>query len=232
MGERDHRPAGRDGRRAVSRILVVDNHDSFVHTLVDYLVELGAAVDLVEADEIEPSAAAAALGGYDGVLISPGPGNPAHAGGSIAVVHAAANARIPLLGVCLGHQAIAEAFGATVGHAPELMHGMTSEVGHAASGLFEGMPQPFTAGRYHSLAVDAGTLPDDLMVTAWTDAGIVMGIAHRSAPIAGVQFHPESVLTEGGYRILGNWLAVTGMPDAAVLAVGLSPRRGETARGA
>ena len=158
-------------------IVVVDNHDSFVHTLVDYLVELGAAVDLVEADEIEPSAAAAALGGYDGVLISPGPGNPAHAGGSIAVVHAAANARIPLLGVCLGHQAIAEAFGATVGHAPELMHGMTSEVGHATSGLFEGMPQPFTAGRYHSLAVDAGTLPDDLMVTAWTDAGIVMGIA-------------------------------------------------------
>jgi para-aminobenzoate synthetase component II len=209
----------------VSRIVVVDNHDSFVHTLVDYLQELGATVELVESDEIEPGAAAAAIGGYDGVLISPGPGTPGDAGASIPVVRAAAAGGIPLLGVCLGHQAIAEAFGARVDHAPQLMHGMTSLVSHDASALYEGIPQPFTAGRYHSLAVVPDTLPDELVVTARTDAGIVMGLAHRTAPVLGVQFHPESVLTEGGYRLLGNWLAGTGMPEAPARGAALTPRR-------
>ena len=209
----------------MSRILVVDNHDSFVHTLVDYLRELGADVDLVEADEIPMTGAATAISGYDGILVSPGPGSPADAGASIPVVRAAADAGVALLGVCLGHQAIAEAFGATVDHAPELMHGMTSLVMHDAGALYEGIAQPFTAGRYHSLAVRAETLPDELVVTARTESGVVMGLAHRTAPVVGVQFHPESVLTEGGYRLLGNWLAMTGMPDAPARAAILSPRR-------
>jgi para-aminobenzoate synthetase component II len=209
----------------VSGILVVDNHDSFVHTLVDYLQELGATVDLVEADEIDATAVNDTIRGYDGVLVSPGPGTPTDAGASIPVVRAAAEQRIPLLGVCLGHQAIAEAFGARVDHAPQLMHGMTSLVSHDASALYAGLPQPFTAGRYHSLAVVPDTLPPELIVTARTDAGIVMGLAHRSAPLQGVQFHPESVLTEGGYRLLGNWLAETGMSDAPARGAALSPRR-------
>ncbi len=207
----------------MSRILVIDNHDSFVHTLIDYLVELGADVVMVEADRIDPDAAADALAGYDGVLISPGPGTPARAGASIAVVHAAFAARLPLLGVCLGHQAIAEAFGGTVGEAPELMHGMVSPVWHDGTGLFDGMPQPLAAGRYHSLAVTR--MPDDLEVTARTQSGVVMALAHREAPIWGVQFHPESVLTEGGHRMLGAWLVLTGMTDAAVHARRMSVRR-------
>jgi para-aminobenzoate synthetase component II len=209
----------------VTRILVVDNHDSFVHTLVDYLVELGAEVDLVEADEIDDTGAREAVTGYDGVLVSPGPGTPADAGGSVAVVRAAAEQRVPLLGVCLGHQAIAEAFGARVDHAPELMHGMTSPVEHDGRGLFEGIPSPFTAGRYHSLAVAADTLPPELVVTATAPSGVVMALRHVSAPVVGVQFHPESVLTDDGYRLLGNWLTMTGSPDAATRGAGLSPRR-------
>ncbi|MGZ8803995.1 MAG: anthranilate synthase component II [Microbacterium sp.] len=206
-------------------ILVVDNHDSFVHTLVGYLHELGADSDLVEADAIEPAGAASVIAAYRGVVISPGPGNPAHAGASISVVHAAARAGIPLLGVCLGHQAIAEAFGATVSHAPELMHGMTSLVTHDDSALYEGLPSPFTATRYHSLAIVPGTLPPDLVVTSRTERGVIMGIAHRSAPIVGVQFHPEAVLTEGGHRLLGNWLESVGYADAAARGAVLRPRR-------
>ncbi len=208
-----------------TRILVVDNHDSFVHTLVDYLRELRADIHLVEADEIDPDAARTAIAGYEGVLISPGPGAPADAGASIPVVRAAAGAGIPLLGVCLGHQAIAEAFGARVDHAPELMHGMVSRVHHDGDPLFDGIPDPFDAGRYHSLAVVPGTLPDEVVVTARTDSGVIMGIRHRDAPIKGVQFHPESVLTEGGYRLLGNWLAQTGLWGAAEHGARLSPRR-------
>jgi para-aminobenzoate synthetase component 2 len=204
-------------------ILVVDNHDSFVHTLVGYLHELGADTDLVEADAIADPAAA--IAGRPGVLVSPGPGTPAHAGASIAVVRAAADGGIPLLGVCLGHQAIGEAFGATVSHAPELMHGMISAVHHDGSPLYEGLPDPFTATRYHSLAIMPGTLPDELVVTSRTASGVIMGVAHRSAPIAGVQFHPESVLTEGGHRLLGNWLASVGFVDAAARGARLSPRR-------
>lgn len=206
-----------------SPVLVVDNHDSFVHTLAGYLHELGVATDLVEADAIDDPEAAIAP--YRAVLVSPGPGTPGDAGASIDVVRAAAAAHVPLLGVCLGHQAIAEAFGATVGHAPELMHGMTSLVHHDASALYDGLPDPFTATRYHSLAIDPGTVPDELVVTSRTASGVIMGVAHRSLPIVGVQFHPESVLTEGGHRLLGNWLAGAGFPDAAARGASLSPRR-------
>jgi para-aminobenzoate synthetase component 2 len=204
-------------------ILVVDNHDSFVHTLVGYLHELGADTDLVEADAVDD--ASAAIAGYRGVLVSPGPGTPAAAGASIEVVRSAAAAGTALLGVCLGHQAIAEAFGATVAHAPELMHGMTSLVHHDGGALYAGIPDPFTATRYHSLAVVPGSIPRELVVTSRTDTGVIMGIAHRALPIQGVQFHPESVLTEGGYRLLGNWLATVGFADAAARGAGMSPRR-------
>ena len=206
-----------------SPILVVDNHDSFVHTLVGYLHELGADTDLVEADAIADPAELIAP--YRGVLVSPGPGAPADAGQSIAVVRAAAGLGIPLLGVCLGHQAIGEAFGATVDHAPELMHGMTSPVHHDGSALYRGLPDPFTATRYHSLAIMPETLPDELLVTSRTPGGVIMGVAHRTAPIVGVQFHPESVLTEGGHRLLGNWLETVGFPEAASRGAALSPRR-------
>jgi para-aminobenzoate synthetase component 2 len=206
-------------------ILVVDNHDSFVHTLVGYLHELGADTDLIEADAIDPSGAASLVSAYRGVLISPGPGAPSGAGASIAVVRAAQAEVIPLLGVCLGHQAIAEAYGATVSHAPELMHGMTSLVEHDGSALYSGLPNPFTATRYHSLAVVPESLPADLVVTSRTAGGVIMGIAHRSARTVGVQFHPEAVLTEGGHRLLGNWLETVGIADAATRGAALHPRR-------
>ncbi|WP_203580842.1 anthranilate synthase component II [Microbacterium hibisci] len=204
-------------------ILVVDNHDSFVHTLIGYLHELGARTDLVEADAI--SDPARDIAGRPGVLVSPGPGTPADAGASIDVVRAAAAAGIPLLGVCLGHQAIAEAFGGRVDHAPELMHGMTSLVHHDGSSLYDGLPDPFVATRYHSLAIVPDTLPADLAVTSRTASRVIMGVAHRTAPIVGVQFHPESVLTEGGYRLLGNWLTSIGFADAATRGATMSPRR-------
>ncbi len=215
------------GRSSPGRasILVVDNHDSFVHTLVGYLHELGADSELIEADAIDAADAASVIAGHRGVLVSPGPGDPAHAGASVAVVRAAFHTGIPLLGVCLGHQAIGEAFGATVGHAPELMHGMTSLVFHDGSPLYEGLPDPFTATRYHSLAIDPATLPADLVVTSRTEEGVIMGVAHRSAAIVGVQFHPESVLTEGGHRLLGNWLGSVGFVDAAARGARLHPRR-------
>ena len=206
-----------------ARILVVDNHDSFVHTLIGYLHELGAETEMVEADAIDDPAGAVA--GRRAVLVSPGPGTPADAGASIAVVRAAAAGGIPLLGVCLGHQAIAEAYGARVDHAPELMHGMTSLVHHDGSELYDGLPDPFTATRYHSLAIVPETLPAELVVTSSTASGVIMGVAHRTAPIVGVQFHPESVLTEGGHRLLGNWLASVGFADAAARGATLSPRR-------
>lgn len=191
-------------------MLVVDNHDSFVHTLVDYLAQLGATVTMVEADEIAPGREAmdAALTPFDGVLISPGPGSPAQAGASIDVVRAAALRRMPVLGVCLGHQVIAEAFGARVSHAPELMHGMTSSIHHDGSALYRGLRDGFTANRYHSLAVERESMPADLVVTSVAAGSrVVMGLSHRDLPIDGVQFHPESVLTQGGHRLLENWLA-------------------------
>ncbi|MEJ1092727.1 aminodeoxychorismate/anthranilate synthase component II [Microbacterium istanbulense] len=190
----------------LKRILVVDNHDSFVHTLIGYLRELGAEVTMVEADAIGELPSSSATLGFDGVMISPGPGTPEDAGASIDVVRWAAAHGIPLLGVCLGHQAIGAAFGMPVGAAPELMHGMVSQVSHDGAGLFAGIPSPFAVGRYHSLALDEADLPPSLRVTARTDAGTVMAIAHERLPIVGVQFHPESILTEHGHRLLGNWL--------------------------
>ena len=207
----------------MTRILVIDNYDSFVYTLNGYLMELGAETDVVRNDSFEKTDAAARIAEYDGVLVSPGPGKPSDAGVSIAVVEAALAADLPLFGVCLGHQAIAEAFGATVTNAEELMHGKTSVITHDGSDFYEGVPQPFTATRYHSLAVVAATVPSDLIVTSRTQGGVIMGLRHATAPIVGVQFHPESVLTEGGYRMLGNWLALTGLPSAQETAKGLHP---------
>ncbi|PYY57380.1 anthranilate synthase component II [Curtobacterium sp. MCSS17_011] len=207
----------------MTRILVVDNYDSFVYTLNGYVQQLGAETDVVRNDAFPESEIADRIAEYDGVLLSPGPGTPAAAGVSIPTVHAAIAAETPLLGVCLGHQAIAEALGATVTHAEELMHGKTSEVDHDDSPLFAGVPHPFTATRYHSLAIVDGTVPDELTVTARTGGGVIMGVQHREHPVFGVQFHPESVLTEGGYRMVGNWLETTGLSGAAERAADLGP---------
>jgi para-aminobenzoate synthetase component 2 len=160
---------------------------------------------------------------YDAVLISPGPGTPADAGLSIATVRYAIEHDVPVFGVCLGHQAIAEAMGATVRQAEELMHGKTSQVEHDDSLIYDNVPQPFTATRYHSLAVVDSTVPEDLVVTSRTAGGVIMGLQHASKPIYGVQFHPESVLTQGGYQMLGNWLESIGLKGAAERAKGLSP---------
>lgn len=204
-------------------MLVVDNYDSFVYTLNGYLLQLGAETEVVRNDAIEESEVAETIARYDGVLLSPGPGAPADAGVSIAVVRAALESGIPILGVCLGHQAIAEAMGATVTHAEELMHGKTSLITHDGSSFYDGVPQPFTATRYHSLAVVDSTVPEDLVVTSRTDGGVIMGARHASLPIFGVQFHPESVLTEGGYAMIANWLVEAGLPEAVAAAQGLSP---------
>ncbi|MCI0156830.1 gamma-glutamyl-gamma-aminobutyrate hydrolase family protein [Leifsonia shinshuensis] len=207
----------------MTRVLVIDNYDSFVYTLNGYLRELGAETQVVRNDDIAVEDLADRLADYDAVLVSPGPGKPADAGVSIPMVELALATRTPLLGVCLGHQAIAEAFGGVVTNAEELMHGKTSQVEHDDSMLFDGVPQPFTATRYHSLAVVDGTLPDDLFVTARTAGGVIMALQHRDAPIYGVQFHPESVLTEGGYRMLGNWLEDAGLAGAAEASRSLNP---------
>ena len=207
----------------MTRVLVIDNYDSFVYTLNGYLIQLGAETDVLRNDAFSIDEAADVISKYDAVLLSPGPGTPADAGVSIPIVHAALAAGQPLLGVCLGHQAIAEAMGATVTHADELMHGKTSMIDHDGSGFYDGVPHPFRATRYHSLAVVDSTVPDDLVVTSRTEVGVIMGVRHESQPIFGVQFHPESVLTEGGYRMLGNWLAVAGLPGAAETARGLNP---------
>ena len=207
----------------MTRVLVIDNYDSFVYTLNGYLQQLGAETEVVRNDAIADADVPARIAEYDAVLLSPGPGTPASAGISISVVRAALAAGSPLLGVCLGHQAIAEALGATVTHADELMHGKTSLIRHDESDFYSGVPQPFRATRYHSLAVVDSTVPDELEVTSRTQGGVIMGLRHREAPLFGVQFHPESVLTEGGYRMLGNWLATTGLPEAVDRAKDLSP---------
>ncbi|PVE97977.1 gamma-glutamyl-gamma-aminobutyrate hydrolase family protein [Microbacterium sp. TPD7012] len=207
----------------MTRVLVVDNHDSFVHTLVGYLHELGADTTMIESDATDADALGQLLPGFDAVLLSPGPGTPADAGASMDAVRVAMRLRMPLLGVCLGHQAIGEVFGTAVTEAPELMHGMVSAVRHDGSALFAGIPSPFDAGRYHSLSLAASALPADVVVTAWTETGTVMGLAHRDLPIHGVQFHPESVLTEGGYRLLANWLDMCGDTDAVALSEHLHP---------
>ncbi|WP_341976653.1 aminodeoxychorismate/anthranilate synthase component II [Microbacterium sp. LWO13-1.2] len=211
----------------MTSVLVVDNHDSFVHTLVGYLRELGADVAMIEADAVDADGLERMLPQYDAVMLSPGPGTPSDAGASLEAVRIAARMRMPLLGVCLGHQAIGEAFGAAVTEAPELMHGMVSRVVHDGSTLFTGIPSRFDVGRYHSLALAESDLPPELVVTARTDSGTVMAIAHTDLPILGVQFHPESVLTEGGYRLLANWLQLCGDRDAVRRSASLHPLSAE-----
>jgi len=206
-----------------TRILVVDNYDSFVFNLVQYLQQLGADCTVLRNDEVQASAAS----DYDGVLISPGPGTPEEAGVSIAMIEYCAEHSIPLFGVCLGHQAIGVAFGATVSRAPELLHGKTSQVHHTGVGVFKSLPSPFTATRYHSLAVEPATIGKDLEVTGKTESGVVMSMRHKTLPIEGVQFHPESVLTEHGHLMLANWLTQCGDKGALAKSVGLAPVLGK-----
>jgi para-aminobenzoate synthetase component 2 len=207
----------------MTKILVLDNYDSFVYTLNGYLQQLGAETEVLRNDVVTEENLPELLARYDAVLISPGPGTPAAAGLSIPTVKVAMQTGQPIFGVCLGHQAIAEALGATVSSAEELMHGKTSQVTHNDSLVFKNVPKEFTATRYHSLAIVNGTVPDELEVTAQTASGIIMAVQHKSKPIYGVQFHPESVLTEGGYQMLGNWLESIGLSGAAEKAKGLSP---------
>ena len=201
------------------RILVVDNYDSFVFNLVQYLGQLGAECVVKRNDEVVPSDA----DNFDGVLISPGPGTPEEAGVSMEMIRYCADQKIPLFGVCLGHQAIATVFGGVVSRAPELLHGKTSQIHHNQSGVFAELPSPFTATRYHSLAVEKESVPEVLEVTGKTESEIVMGIRHKTLPIEGVQFHPESVLTEHGHAMLANWLTQCGDKFAKEKAIGLSP---------
>ncbi|WP_397395216.1 anthranilate synthase component II [Phenylobacterium sp.] len=184
-------------------ILVIDNYDSFTYNLVHYLNELGAETRVYRNDDL--SAAAAIALKPDAVLLSPGPCTPDDAGICLDLLRQAPES-LPILGVCLGHQSIGQAFGGRIVRAKALMHGKTSAIQHSGKGLFRDLPDPFTATRYHSLAVDGGSLPDVLEITAWTDDGEIMGLQHRSRPIHGVQFHPESIATEGGHKLLGNFL--------------------------
>ncbi len=204
---------------AATKILVIDNYDSFVFNLVQYLQQLGAECTVVRNDAISVEEASA----YDGVLISPGPGTPERAGISVAMINYCAEKSIPLFGVCLGHQAIGVAFGATVSRAPELLHGKTSLVFHKQQGVLDELPSPFTATRYHSLCVDKDSVPQVLEVTGATESGLIMSMQHKTLPIQGVQFHPESVLTEHGHLMLANWLEMCGDKNAQTKAVGLSP---------
>jgi para-aminobenzoate synthetase component 2 len=201
----------------MTKILVVDNYDSFVFNLVQYLQQLGAEVVVKRNDEVN----AESISGFDGVLLSPGPGTPEDAGACIEIVKAAIKKEKPLLGVCLGHQAIGTALGGTVSRAPELLHGKTSQVQHKNEGVFKDLKSPFRATRYHSLAIETPSVPEDLLVSATTESGVIMGVKHKSAPIEGVQFHPESVLTEGGHRLLANWLETCGDKDAISVSLSL-----------
>ncbi|UGU29474.1 aminodeoxychorismate/anthranilate synthase component II [Mycolicibacterium smegmatis] len=203
------------------QVLVVDNYDSFVFNLVQYLGQLGVHAQVWRNDDARlatEDAIAQVAADFDGVLLSPGPGTPERAGASIALVKACAAAGTPLLGVCLGHQAIGVAFGGTVDRAPELLHGKTSVVHHNDSGVLKGLPDPFTATRYHSLTILPETLPAALEVVGQTDNGIIMAVRHTELPIHGVQFHPESILTQGGHRMLANWLGFCGAaPDETLV---------------
>ena len=217
--------AGAETPVAPARILVIDNYDSFVYTLVSYLRELGAETTVIRNDDLPLDEAIALASEHDGVLISPGPGAPSEAGVSVDLIRWCEQARAPMLGVCLGHQGLGEAFGADVTHAEQLMHGKTSPVTHTGHISFAGLPETFEATRYHSLVVAPESVPEVLEVTATTDDGVIMGLAHRSAPLWGLQYHPESVLTEGGYRMLGNWLEALGHKGAATRAADLNPLR-------
>ena len=205
----------------VVRVLVIDNYDSFVYNLVQYLGELGAEPEVHRHDAL-PLDELRALA-PDAVLVSPGPGRPEDAGVSMDAIGAFGEAGVPVLGVCLGHQCIGARYGGDVVRAERVMHGKTSEVSHTGQGVFAGLPSPFTATRYHSLAIAQDTVPDELQVTARTEAGVIMAARHRDLPVEGVQFHPESVLTEGGHRMLANWLGICGDPDAVARSAGLAP---------
>jgi para-aminobenzoate synthetase component II len=200
------------------RILVVDNYDSFVYNLVQYLQQLQAETTVLRNDEVTPDDVTS----YDGVLLSPGPGTPEEAGACVDIIKEKGG-EVPIFGVCLGLQAIGVAYGGVVGRADELLHGKTSQVFHEGAGVLAGLPSPFTATRYHSLAIAQDTVPDVLQVTARTEAGVIMAARHRDLPVEGVQFHPESVLTEGGHRMLANWLVSCGDPDAVARSAGMAP---------
>jgi anthranilate synthase/aminodeoxychorismate synthase-like glutamine amidotransferase len=192
------------------RVLIVDNYDSFTYNLAQELGELGALVEVARNDAFTIEQVAADP--PDGIVISPGPGTPADAGLSSEVVHRFAG-HVPLLGVCLGHQCIAEVYGGRIVRAHELLHGKTSRIHHDDAGVFAGLPQPFEATRYHSLVVDAEQVPADLVVTATTEQGLIMGLRHRELPVEGVQFHPESVLTLSGMDLLRNYLRALAVPS-------------------
>jgi len=205
----------------MARILVIDNYDSFVYNLVQYLSQIGAEVEVWRNDD-ERFAETSWADGFDGILLSPGPGTPEGAGVCIDVVRSQAGER-PRFGVCLGLQSIPVAFGGVVDRAPELLHGKTSLVHHDGRGVFAGLPNPFTATRYHSLALDPATVPAELEVSATTDSGVIMAVRHRTLPVESVQFHPESVLTEDVYQMLANWLVTCGDTEAPTRAAGLTP---------
>jgi para-aminobenzoate synthetase component II len=205
----------------VTKILVVDNYDSFVFNLVQYLAQLGCEVEVRRNDKVAVDDPL--VGAADGILLSPGPGKPEDAGVCVDVIRSV-GAETPIFGVCLGHQAIAVAYGGSVTQAPELLHGKTSEVEHGGVGVLAGLPSPFVATRYHSLAAVDADLPAELEVTARTASGVIMGLRHRDLPVEGVQFHPESVLTQGGHQMLANWLAMCGNPQASALVADLAER--------
>lgn len=218
------------------RILVIDNYDSFVYNLVQYLGELGEDCTVWRNDVAALGSGrddlSEALSGFDAVLISPGPGDPSSAGRTLDVIAHCAENRVPLLGVCLGHQALAQHFGADVVRAGEIFHGKTSPVTHVGTGVLAGIPSPFTVARYHSLTVDPATVPEELVVTGTVDSGMIMAVRHRELPLHSVQFHPESVMTGNGHRILANWLSAAGRPvDEAELAR-LADRHAATLAGA
>ena len=206
---------------ARARILVVDNYDSFVYNLVQYLAQIGAEVEVWRNDD-ERFADPSFVEDFDGILLSPGPGVPEAAGVCVDLVKNHGG-ELPIFGVCLGLQAIGVAYGGVVDRAPELLHGKTSLIAHEGAGVLAGLPSPFTATRYHSLAIEPATLPTELEVTATTPSGVIMAVRHRSIPVEAVQFHPESVLTEHGYQMLANWLAICGDDEAPARAVGLAP---------
>jgi para-aminobenzoate synthetase component 2 len=206
---------------AGAKILVIDNYDSFVYNLVQYLAQIGAEVDVWRNDDSRFSDSDFG-NAFDGILLSPGPGTPEEAGVCVDVVKTQAGT-LPIFGVCLGLQAIGVAYGGVVDRAPELLHGKTSLIQHSGLGVLAGLPSPFTATRYHSLAIEPETFPAVLEVTATTRSGVIMALRHRELPVEAVQFHPESVLTEGGYQMLANWLTICGDAEAPARAVGMAP---------